>query len=254
MALFTDGPASTTEDLAGQDSQLPDAANTEGIDVGRKLSLAQDELAVELAGLLNRRGAGGDPLWTSAALDVGHVVVTPPLKMWHTFRTLELVYRDAYYNQLNERYSGKRDAFHDMATWAREKLIEAGIGIASDPVALASTPVVQTTAGNLPAGLYYITMAWVNGAGEEGACASPAVASTIGGTLLVQPQHAPENARGWNVYVGQAPESMTLQNGPPIPAGQNWTQPNPVATAGRAPGSGQAPNYLFATARTIQRG
>ncbi|MGD0498503.1 MAG: hypothetical protein ABSC23_08700 [Bryobacteraceae bacterium] len=254
MALFTDGPASTMEDLAGQDSQLLDVANTEGIDVGRKLASAQDELGVDLAGLLNRGGWEGQPFWLASAPDVSHVVVTPPLRLWHAFRTLELVYGEAYYNQLSERYSGKRDAFHDMAAWAREKLIELGIGIASDPVARAATPVVQTTAGNLPTGIYYVTMAWVNAAGEEGACASPAVASTAGNTLLALPQNAPANAKSWNVYVGQGPDSMTLQSASPIPAGQSWTQSNPVATTGRAPGLGQAPNYLFAAPRTLQRG
>ena len=41
------------------------------------------------------------------------VVVTPPLKLWHTFRTLEMVYGDAYNSQLNDRYAGKRDEFHE---------------------------------------------------------------------------------------------------------------------------------------------
>ena len=44
MALFTDGPVSSIDDLAAQDTQLLDVANAEGIDVTRKLGLAQDEL------------------------------------------------------------------------------------------------------------------------------------------------------------------------------------------------------------------
>ncbi len=254
MALFTDGPASTIEDLAAQDSQILDTASTEGIDLDRKLATAQDELSLEITSLLNRRSPSLDPLWLTAAPDTSHVVVTPPLKLWHAFRSLELTYQAAYFNQLNERYSGKRDAFHEMAVWAREKLIDLGVGIATDPVPRAATPVVQTTAGNLAAGTYYVTMSWVNRESQEGGSATPAVASTANNTLLVQPQAAPSNAIGWNVYVGVAPESMILQNAAPIAPAANWTQPNQVTTGGRTAGSGQAPSYVFVTARTLERG
>ena len=37
-----------SEDLTAQDSQLLDVASTEGIDLGGKLALAQEELGVEL--------------------------------------------------------------------------------------------------------------------------------------------------------------------------------------------------------------
>ncbi len=53
-----------------------------------------------------------------AADDPGRVVVTPPLKLWHMFLSLEMVYRDAYNSQLNDRYAGKRDEFHGMVKWA----------------------------------------------------------------------------------------------------------------------------------------
>ena len=43
MALFTDGPASNIEDLTAQDSQLSERGELEGIDVTRKLALAQEE-------------------------------------------------------------------------------------------------------------------------------------------------------------------------------------------------------------------
>ena len=144
MALFLDGAVSTTEDLTGQDSQLLNVASTEGIDLGGKLALAQEELGVELRALLNRGGPVGPRGWIAPAYieqaGIGHVVVTPPLKMWHTFRTLEMVYRDAYNNALNDRYAGKRDAFHEMAAWAREKLILLGIGMAWNSVPRAETP------------------------------------------------------------------------------------------------------------------
>lgn len=262
MALFTDGPVSSIDDLAGQDSQLLEVANVEGIDVTRKLALAQDELALELGTLLTRLSPLEQPLWCSAwysaSPKVTSVVVTPALKLWHAFRTLEMVYRDAYNSQLNDRYAGKRDQFHEMAAWAHEKLIQTGIGIAPDPVPQAATPDVVTAQGPegaaLAGGTYYVTMAWINGAGEEGACAVPAAIPVAESTLLVRPGQAPETATGWNVYVGAAPNTMALQNQSPIAAGQTWLQPNTLNTAGRGPGSGQSPSYMRPVPRAIQRG
>lgn len=258
MALFIDGPISTTEDLTAQDSQLLDVASTEGIDLGRKLALRQEELGIELRALLSR-ASSGDPFSWGAPAYVDHayidrVVVTPPLKMWHTFRTLETVYQDAYNNQLNDRYARKRDAFHEMAKWAREKLIQLGIGMAWNPVPQAATPEVAPAQGSLPAGTYYVTTAWVNSAGEEGASAAPAVATTTGGTLVAQPGAAPRGATGWNVYVGVSADSMTLQNTSPVAPWQSWTQPPTMTTAGRTAGSGQAPSYVWPAPRVLQRG
>jgi hypothetical protein len=258
MALFLDGAVSTTGDLTAQDSQLLGVASTEGIDLGSKLALAQEELGVELRALLNRASPWDPFCWPAPAyidhMGIRHVVVTPPLKMWHTFRTLEMVYRDAYNNELNDRYAGKRDAFHEMAAWAREKLILLGIGMVWKPVPRAETPGVAPAQGSLAAGTYYVTMAWVNSAGEEGASATPAVETNTGGTLVAQPGAAPEGATGWNVYVGVSADSMTLQNTSLLAPGQSWTQPATLTTAGRKAGSGQAPSYLWPAPRLLQRG
>jgi hypothetical protein len=258
MALFIDGGVSTTGDLTAQDSQLLDVASGEGIDLEAKLELAQEELGVELRALLSRASSWDPFSWRALAYidhaGIRHVVVTPPLKMWHTFRTLETVYRDAYNNALNDRYAGKRDAFHEMAAWAREKLILLGIGMAWNPVPRAETPAVTPAQGSLAAGTYYVTMAWVNSAGEEGASATPAVATTTGGTLAVQPGTAPKGATGWNAYMGISADSMTLQNTSLLAPGQSWTQPPALTTAGRKAGSGQAPSYLWPAPRILQRG
>ncbi len=259
MALFTDGPASTMEDLTAQDSQLLDVASVEGIDVTQKLALAQDELALELDALLTRLSYVDQLFWLAPQPNLGSVVVTPALKLWHTFRSLEMVYSDAYNSQLNDRYAGKRDQFHLRAKWAYEKLVAAGIGVASVPVPRAAMPAVTAAAAPapgapLPDGTYYVTVAWVNAAGEEGASALPATIATAGSTLLVQPAGAPpRTAAGWNVYVGTGPDSMALQNGSPIAIGQTWLQPAPLA-AGRPPGPGQRPSYLKPVPRVIQRG
>jgi hypothetical protein len=255
MALFTDGPVSCILDLTARDTQLLNVASTEEIDVTQKLALAQDELALEIGTLLSRTASVDQAFWLAPQPDLGTVVVTPALKLWHTLRTLELVYADAYNNQLNDRYAGKRDQFHQMADWAYEKLIQTGIGIASCPVAQPANPnVVAALGAPLPDDTYYVTTAWINAQGDEGACAVPAAVKTLSCTLRVQPGTAPRNAVSWNVYVGTAPEAMSLQNGSPLTHGQTWLQPGSLSTSGRAPGPGQSPSYIKPVPRMLQRG
>ena len=55
MALYTDGPPSSIEDLSAQDSQLLDVASTEGIDLTKKLALAHEQAGIEIEELLRRR-------------------------------------------------------------------------------------------------------------------------------------------------------------------------------------------------------
>ena len=250
MALFTDGAVAGIEDLRGHDTQLLNLETVEGIDVTRKLALAQEEIGVEVAGLLGRAANSGQ---LAAPPSMGQVVVTTPLKLWHVFRTLEMVYGDAYNNQLNDRYAGRRDEYRTMAKWAYEQLIQSGLGIATNPVQQAAVPVVQASAGRLAEGTYYVSVAWTNAAGEEGASSVPATIQVSGSSFAVQTA-APSNVKAWNVYSGTIPATMTLQNWPPLTPGQTWVQPDTLSTTGRAAGSGQAPSYLLPVPRTIQRG
>jgi hypothetical protein len=244
MALFADGPASGIEDLAAQDSQLLNVASAEGIDLTAKLALAQETIGVELEGLLQE----------CSGPELRQVVVTPALRLWHTYRTLETVYRDAYYNQLNDRYAGKRDQFRELGMWARERVRETGVGLAWRPVRRAATPDARPAAGSLPEGTYYVTIAWVNSAGEEGRAAIPAAVATVsGGGFLVVPPSAPEDVAGWNVYVGAAPESMARQNGAALSAEAPWLQTE-IPGGGSAPGDGQKPNHMQPLPRRLQRG
>ncbi len=250
MALFTDGSPSSIEDLSGQDSQLMDVASTEGINVTKKLALAQEQLGLELDGLLRRMAAEGSP--TSPG--ISGVVVTTPLRLWHTYLTLKLVYGDAYYNQFNDRYAQKRDEFERQAKWAYDKLIDAGLGLAGDPVPIASTVAVTAVPGNLPAAAYYVTGCWVNAAGEEGAAAVPVSVEISGQTILAQPGAAPSNAAGWNIYIGTAPEAMLRQNLTTIAPGQTWLQSGALIMSGAAPSNGQIATYFYAVPRMIRRG
>ena len=252
MALFTDRAVTSIEDLRGHDSQLLNVATVEGIDVTRKLGLAHEELGVELAGLLERQVAGlPDGLHTPTTLR--QVVMTPPLKLWHVFRTLEMVYGDAYNSQLNDRYAGRRDEYHEMVKWAYSQVIRGGLGMAADPMERAATPEVRASAGSLADGTYYVAIAWTNAAGEEGATSAPAMIQVSGSSFAVETA-APANARGWNVYGGTSPSTMTMQNPSVLGPGETWVQPDTLSTTGRPAGDGQRPTYRLPVPRTIQRG
>lgn len=253
MALFTDGPISDLGDLTAQDTQLANVANVEGIDVTQKLLLAQEELALEITTLLQDSGRA-EQVWLPASPKIDNVVVTPALMLWHTFRSLEMVYGDAYSSQLNARYAAKRDQFHERAGWAFERLLVAGIGITRLPIPRAGIPVVTPAAGSIADGTYYVATTWVNAKGEEGAPSLPASITTVGSTLSVQPAAAPAGAVGWSVYVGVDPAVLSRQNTTAIAVGETWLQGDTVVSAGTAPGSGQAPNYLMPLPRRILRG
>ena len=254
MALFADGSISGLDDLATQDTQLLDIASEEGINVTQKIALAQGEIGIELASMLESLKPVNWPFSLALEPSIGSIVVTPALQLWHTYRTLEMVYADAYSNQLNDRYAAKRDQFHQFAGRAREKLVQTGLGICANPIARAETPLLTAAPGNLADGTYYVTVAWVNQAGEEGASGLPDAITTSSSTFEVQPIAPPSNATGWNVYVGQAPETMVIQNSGLIAVGQVWQQPAVLNTTGQAAGTGQSPSYLKSIPRVLQRG
>jgi hypothetical protein len=250
MALFTDGPASAFEDLRAQDSQLADVASVEGIDVTTKMGLASGELSLEMSVMLSRVGQSG----TSQTYTIANVVVTPALKLWHTYRTLELVYRDAYCNQLNDRYSAKRDQFKQLGVWAKERLVEAGIGVVAAPLGKPEAPDLAVTSGALAAGTYYLGTSWVNAAGEESECSDPTVVTATGSGYKVTVTDAPSGATGWNVYAGTSPDGMTRQNGTPVALGSSWQMSGTLGSGGSAPGDGQEPVSIVPAPRSLRRG
>ena len=106
MALFTDQSVSEVADLVAYEANLPEVSSAEGIDLETKIRLAQTEVRTHLEAASTRpgnvyhaRGAGWQSTGGEANLsrfELQQVVVTPPLKLWHTFQTLAIIYRDAY--------------------------------------------------------------------------------------------------------------------------------------------------------------
>jgi hypothetical protein len=244
MALFTDGSISTIEELLGYESAILDVAKTEGIDLTKKLRLAEEELAVDLQAFLARQN---DTRTTT------QIVVTEPLHKWHTFRTLSVTYRDAYNRQLNDRYEGKWTEYDRLATWAAGALFEAGVGMVNAPVPRAGTAEVATTPGVHGAAVYFVSVTWLSTAGAEGAPSEVTALTAAANTALtVKAVNPPTDVLGWNVYAGYSGTDLTLQNSSPLTTGVTWLEPSNGLTSGRAVGRGQEPDdYLRQSARRI---
>jgi hypothetical protein len=226
--------------LREYESSILDVAATEGIDLTVKLTVAHRELGIELSRFLEDYGVA-----------TGNVVVTEPLKAWFTFHTLVLTYRDAYHQQLADRYQAKWKAYEERAQWASRALFQLGVGVTYQPISRASRPRLSVTAGTSGAATYLVQVSWVAG-GEEGAVSDPAALTVSDGeTLVVTPPEALPGASGWNVYAGLTPTDMRLQNDVPGSIGANWTMPGAGLQPGRAPGSGQEPQAWLKRARRM---
>ena len=259
MALYTDGSISNLSDLRDQETGILDTAHAESVDLTTKLRLAQEEIGVEVVAFLLDHGAGVGS--EESLRRLSNVVITPALKQWHTFHTLELIYRDLYYNQYNDRYAEKWKEYGRLARAVAVLLFDTGVGIASNPVGRAAPPELNWTPGSLSAETYCVRVSWVTAAGTEGG-ASEAVAllTAEGSQLVVTPPAQPEGCAtaGWNVYVGGGPESTpdetALQNDEPLAPDSTWTMPGTGLRAGRGPSDGQSPDLYVKVSRTFRRG
>lgn len=254
MALFTDGPACTIDDLTDQDAGLLDVALGANINVSTKLRLAAEEIGADLHLWLIKPLPALEPAWAPTTR-IGQVVVTPSLKRWETMHALSLVYRDAYFSQLVDRYQAKWQQYQSLTREARESFIASGLGMVSNPVVQAAAPVLTTTPGPQQGGTFYACVTWVNSTNQEGA---PSVASAItvadGNLMVVGVSNAPSSANGFNVYAGDSLTGMMLQNNVPLPVTATYLYVPGEFIGGRLPGNGQEPDFVRPLPRTLRRG
>lgn len=255
MALFTDGPISDAADLQRYENDILGVATTEGIDLGVKIVLAQQDLANQvILFLLRRWPLRQSPFGVRRGREVNDVVVTGPIRQWHVHKTLALVYRDAYNNQLNDRYQGKWKEYETLAKASENTYFQIGVGLVADPVPKPSSPTLSSGIGPGTGAAYFVAVTWVNATGQEGAPSDFVEFSTSDGQQLVVTAGAPPaNVTGWNVYVGGSPSSSTLQNGGPLAANASWTM-----VSGLNPGTplptGQRPSWFVMDHHVIERG
>jgi hypothetical protein len=256
MPLFVDGSPSSVEDLTNQDSGLLDVCRTEQIDVSVKLKLAQDEIAAQLDELFEGQRSIYSPYYGQPRLNIHHLAVTPSLKMWHTWHALGLVYRDAYFGQLNDRFQAKWNEYRKLAGEAKRRLREVGVGLVLDPLPRPGGPTLTLTPATEIGGTFYFSISVLNAAGEESASAATVALSVPDGNAVdMQISSQRQNVGGWNAYAGNSPESLHLQNSSPLGVGEDWVfYPSTALQNGQTPCDGQKPHLVRSLPRLIQRG
>jgi len=255
MALFNDGPMSDAADLQRCENSILNVASAEGIDLGAKIVLAQQDLASEVLLFLFRRSAVRDcALGSRRSRGVSDVVVTETLQKWHIHKSLALVYRDAYDNQLNDRYLGKWTEYEQLAKASKQTYFQLGVAVVADPVPKAPAPMLASVPGTAAGGMFYVAVTWVNGSNEEGSPSNFAQLGTSNGQqLMVSVAGAPQNVTSWNVYAGTSPNDLSLQNPSPLGISEGWTMASAVEAGAPLP-RGQQPTWFMVDHRVIERG
>jgi hypothetical protein len=255
--LLTDGSPNTTLDLRVYESAILDVSSEEMINLETKLRLATEEISQIVLNILldNTTVAMGSDM-TRRALGVSDVVVTRQLKRWHALYTLAIFYRDAYNNQLNDRYLGKWNEYLVLARSARDTTLQYGIGTVMTPVPQPGTPVLGAAPGLLPATIYYVQITWVSATGAEG---NPSIATAFEAPIatvltVTNGTDVPAVAAGFNVYAGLTDCTPTLQNSAPIAIGQTFTEASTGLVAGVPVGMGQSPDMYTTGGSILRRG
>ncbi len=254
--LLTDGNPNDTTDLTVYETDILSVAVTESINLDTKLTLATLEISEDVLDVLLDHTWIVDPLPNMRrTIGVSDVVVSQQMQRWHALHTLAIVYRDAYNNQLNDRYRAKWKEYAALAQDGRAKTLKFGIGVVANPIPEAETPVLGSVNGNAAGGTFYAQVTWVSATGQEGA---PSVASALtlesGNNLTVQAVSPPAIATGFNVYIGTSEDSTTLQNSSPVAIGGTFTMPDSGLVIGTPVGTGQAADYFVTGGSLLRRG
>jgi hypothetical protein len=254
--LLTDGNPNDTVALTVYETEILSVAATEGINLDRKLTLATDEISEAVLQFLLDHTRMVDPLPNQRrTIGVSDVVVSAQMKRWQALYTLAIVYRDAFNNQLNDRYLPKWREYQALAKDGAVRTFSYGIGIVSNPIPEAQAPSLGTATGLGEGGTFYVQVTWVGSTGAEGA-PSPATALTVAvlNDLVVQAVNPPAVATGFNVYIGTCASGTTLQNSSPLGIGETYTMPDAGLTVGVPVGTGQAADYYVTGGPMLRRG
>lgn len=265
MALFTDGPPATIDDLRRYDSAADSLARDAGIDLDAKLAVAAEEVGFELFDFLlflcPAQGSTASPFLnvppTEAArhrIGLSDVVVNDPLRRWHAMRTLAGLYRDLYCSDVNDRYKNKWDSYEKLAKQAAEYTFSTGIGLCRNPVPKARVALISQTSqptSRVDCSMY---VTWMMPTGDEGA-PSEAWQSGMGvGDQVMANLPAPDGVTGWNIYIATDQGIAMKQNQTVLPLDAAWTLPAEVVHSGASLSDGQKADFLVVERRIIPRG
>lgn len=253
MALFTDGPPATIDDLRRYDSSTDEVARDSRIDLDAKLSVAAEEIGEEILDFLLFQGT---PQTEAARQRIGlsDVVVTASLKRWHAMRALADLYRDAYGADVSDRFRKKWEDYEKLAEETAEYVFTTGIGLARDPVEQAPLAVVAQADETSSRADFTIQIAWVSNGGAEGAPSEALPVQLAPGDRILAPAPAPPRVTGWNLYLGAGQQVPMLQNDSPIPVDVLWTVPAGASRSGQQVPRTTIPDFRVVERRILQRG
>lgn len=264
MALFTDDLVSSVDDLTAYEADLKELATSEGVDLAGKLRLAQTEVAAQLEASSRRpgnvfwaKGGGWGSTGSDVALprfDLHQVVVTRPLKLWHTFHSLELAYRDAHGRKVEDKFLPKWREYTGLSKWAADLLFQTGVGLVTQPIPQAKAPELDFEAATIEAMSLFVRITWARGEDEGAGSPQRAIRAPLNQALRVTPGPAPEGVTGWNVYLGRKKGEALKQNATPIAVGESWTMPESGFASGAELGDGQAAEVFRTAPRFLFRG
>jgi len=241
--LYTDKTPADMETLESYESNILDVAASEDIDLGVKLDLAAEQVGDEIE------------LWLRNRAPIDAVLVTPSVRQWHAMQTLELVYRDAYYQEMNDRYKMKWVMYGELRRESRNRCFASGISVVSAPVPCGPKPTLGTGVGGGATGSVYLRATWASADGREGAPGQLQVFENQDGVHLVAwVDEAGPAECGWNVYAGTAPDELILQNDRILETGEIWAQAGPLRATGREIHAGQMADYRVLDCRRLPRG
>ncbi len=245
MALLVDGDVSLIENLKAFDSGVLEVANGEGIDLHAKLRVGQLEVEADVERFLHWEDRGS----------LEQVQVNAALNRWHTLKTLEAVYRDAYFSQLNDRYGERWRAYEKMAATQERRYFDGGVAVVSRPVRRPEKITMEVTDGLNEPGTYWVQATLIDASGQESAPGPvEVVSSPLPHTLTVRLPYVREGVTGWNLFVGMQEDEAGLQNATPLGVNEVWTMPEGGIVAGRPPGTGQSADSVIYRSGRFRRG
>jgi len=255
MALLMDGLVSGVEALVQVDSGVTDVARAEGISIYHKLDLAQRDCELKILQFVVNHGLEARLGTTNNMPRLDRITVNDGLKRWFALYTLQLMYSDAYYRSLNDRYGKKYEHFRDLASTSWEEYTDTGITCVYDPIPRGTIAGLETNEIPIGSGAYVVALAWVSASGESGALSEHAaieVGPSQGFTLAPGP--APSGVAGYDVYAGSGGTPLWKQNVVAVDPESAFQASTVISGAGMPSEPGQGIDFVLRRNRMFTRG
>lgn len=254
MALLIDGSWCEVEELQAYDGSATSVAAEEGIDLGAKMALSEAWITDRVDDFLRWESNCGQSVYPQSGLSVDHAVVDERLKRWHLAHTLALLYRDAAFSQVNERYQKKWEAFEKDAAERKAEYFLSGVPYVGSPLRKPAAPTVTVTAGYQPEAAYFVATTQVDPRGDESAHSDVVSVQAAAGNGLTVAANGVADSNGWNVYMADSDGVLRRQNDAQLDANAVWALPDAGLAAGPAVTEGQAPEWRVKERRILPRG